>query len=197
MLIRAVALFRRILTGAWILALVGLIGLAAFTRLNTTLVLRGGSMEPAIPVGSLVSLETVPPTNIHAGDVVTVESDNGVVITHRVVRAVLLPDGLFFEIKGDANTTPDPMLVPARAVLGRVATHLPWAGYLAAMLATASGLISLLSLLAAGLVAIWLAEEYEAELETRLAEDQIRLTKRGRGAQGAEGGERSRDGAVA
>ena len=197
MMIRAVCLFRRVLTGTWILVLVGLIGVAAFTRLTTTFVLRGGSMEPAIPVGSLISLETVPASRIRANDVVTLRSDNGVVITHRVVHAVQLPDGLFFEVKGDANTASDPALVPARAVLGRVAMHLPWAGYLAAMLGTASGLISLLALLAAGLVAIWLAEEVEADIEVRLAEEQIRLAKRARGAPGAQRGEKAHDGAIA
>jgi len=196
MLIRATALVRRVLTGAWIVALVGLIGLAAFTRLNTTYVLRGGSMEPEIPLGSLVSLETIPAEGIHEGDVVTIRSDTGVVITHRVVRAVQLPDGLFFEVKGDANPASDPTLVPARAVLGRVATHLPWAGYLAVMLGTASGLISLLALMAAGLAAIWLTEEFEADLEARLGARPSGPARRGARAQGADG-EGSHDGAVA
>lgn len=193
MVIPAVAFLRRVLTGAWILLLVGLIGLAAFTRLNTTFVIQGRSMEPAIPLGSLVALETVPAVAIRAGEVVTIRADNGVVITHRVVRAVKLPDGIFFEIKGDANATPDPMLVPARSVIGLVSVHLPAAGYLAAMLGTASGLISLLSLLAAGLLVIWLVEEVEAEL----IEERIRLAKRALELRGAAVAERSPDGAIA
>ncbi|HEY4767615.1 MAG TPA: signal peptidase I [Candidatus Limnocylindria bacterium] len=193
MVIAAIVLVRRVLIGAWILVLVGLISLAVFTRLNTTFIIRGGSMEPAIPLGSLVSLDFPPANAIRAGDVVTITAENGVVITHRVVRAVELPEGRLFEVKGDANSAPDPTLVPARAVVGRVAVHLPVAGYLVAMLASVAGVISLLALLASGLLTIWLIEEFEAEL----IDERIRRERRAQEVRGAAAGGRSRHGAIA
>lgn len=211
MLIAVVATLRRILTGAWILLLLGLIGLAVFTRVNTTFVIRGGSMEPSIPLGSLVVLEPVSGGEIRAGDVVTLRGDNGAVVTHRVTRNVELADGRFLETKGDANATPDPNLVPVRAVEGRVAGVMPGLGYLASMLGTVSGLISLLALLAAGMLGIWIVDEVEAEL----VDDRIRVQQAERAADAlrrerpalpgaAQGGspatgsdERASDGAVA
>src|SRR3989304_9225382 len=93
MVIAAIVLVRRVLIGAWVLVLVGLIGLAVSPRLNTTFIIRGGSMEPAIPLGSLVSLDFPPANAIRAGDVVTITAENGGVIPHRVVRAAELPGG--------------------------------------------------------------------------------------------------------
>ncbi len=185
MLIATVRTARRVLAGLWLLVLVGLIGLAALTHLTSTFVIHGGSMEPAIPIGSLIVESPVAPEAVRAGDVITIRADNGVVVTHRVTRAVELKGERYFETKGDANPAPDPVLVPARAVVGRVTAHLAWIGYLAAMLGTPFGLFSLLAFLVAGLLAIWLAEELEEDL-TEVEEE--------RGAAGLEG---SRHGAVA
>ena len=80
------------------------------------------------------------------------------------MRVAHLAEGTYFEVKGDANRTPDPMLIPATAVIGRVATHLAVVGYLVAMLGTPSGLLSLLSLVATGLLLILLTESLEDEL---------------------------------
>jgi len=164
MLIATVRTVRRALTGLWLLVLFGLIGLAALTHVATTFVIRGGSMEPAIPLGSLIVESPVAPEAVEVGDVITIRADNGVVVTHRVTRAVELKGERYFETKGDANQQPDPVLVPARAVVGRVTTHLASVGYLAVMLGTASGLISLLAFLAAGMLVTWFLEELEDDL---------------------------------
>jgi len=164
MLIVAVRTVRRALTGVWLLVLVGLIGLAALTHLASTFVIRGGSMEPGIPLGSLIVVAPVAAEAVQVGDVITIRADNGVVVTHRVTRAVELKGERYFEMKGDANPQPDPVLVPARAVVGRVATHLAWVGYFAVMLGTPSGLFSLLAFLGAGMLAIWFTEELEDDL---------------------------------
>ena len=108
--------------------------------------ISGGSMEPAIRIGSMVAVSRTDPTTVVAGDVVTIRGDNGVVITHRVARVIVLPEGRFFELKGDANVTPDPVLAPARAIVGRVSEIVPAAGYLRAFLATIPGVIAALSL---------------------------------------------------
>jgi signal peptidase len=117
--------------------------------------ISGGSMEPAIPIGSMVAVTRTDPMTIVAGDVVTIRADNGVVITHRVARVIDRPEGKFFELKGDANASPDPVLAPARAIVGRVGESVPAAGYLRAFLSTIPGVIATLSFVGA-LALVWL-----------------------------------------
>ena len=111
--------------------------------------ISGGSMVPAIPIGSMVAATRTDPMTIIAGDVVTIRADNGVVITHRVARVIDRPEGRFFELKGDANPSPDPVLAPARAIVGRVGEFVPVAGYMRAFLSTIPGLIAAFSLVGA------------------------------------------------
>ena len=159
-----VTIARRVLTAVWLALVAGLLGLATITHLATTFAVRGGSMEPAIPYGSLIVDEPVAPESLRVGDVVTVRADNAVVVSHRVTRIAELQGERYLEIKGDANRTADPVMVPTRAVVGRVVYSLPYLGYLAVMLGTASGLLSLLALVGAGMLLILLAEQLEEEL---------------------------------
>jgi signal peptidase I len=142
---------------------VGLIGIALFGILliftlfthlvpltgRQLFIVGGGSMEPSIALGSLVITNPVDPMTIAAGDVVTIRADNGVVVTHRVQRVVDLAEGRFFELKGDANPTPDASLVPARAIVGAAAQSIPFAGYAQQYLATLPGMLSAIAILGA------------------------------------------------
>lgn len=150
---------RRALTAAWVLMVVSLIGLAAWSHLSSLIIVAGGSMEPAVPQGALIRPAVVNPGGIEAGDVLTVKADNGVLITHRVTRVLDLPEGRFFELRGDANPSPDPNLVPARAVMGRIDLQVPYAGYVLALLSMPSGLVFLVCALGVVLVGIWLLED--------------------------------------
>lgn len=156
-----ITMVRRALTAVWAMVVVMLIGLAIWSHLASVVVITGGSMDPAIPPGAAITPSAIDAADIGAGDIVTVRADNGVILTHRVVRIIDLPEGRFFELKGDANASPDAQLVPARAVMGRVDSHLPLAGYAVAMLSTPSGLVAVLAALGALLVCIWLLEEVE------------------------------------
>jgi len=157
----AITALRRGLVAAWWMAVAGLIGLALWSHLATVYVVRGASMAPAIPLGSVVSATRVAPTEIVPGDVIVIGTDSGLVVTHRVTRALDRADGRFFELKGDANATPDPVLVPARAVVGRVETAVPILGYLVAMLSELSGLVAVLAVLGMILMAVWWLEDLE------------------------------------
>lgn len=152
---------RRALTAAWVLMVVSLIGLAAWSHLSSLIIVAGGSMEPDVPQGALIGLAAVDPAVIVAGDVLTVKADNGILITHRVARVLDLPEGRFFELRGDANPSPDPNLVPARSVMGRVDLSVPYVGYVVALLSMPSGLIFWVCALGALLVGIWLLEDLE------------------------------------
>lgn len=142
----------RRVVGLMTIALLGaLVGFSLVTHLapltgRELFTINGGSMEPAIPIGSMVAVTRTDPMTIAVGEIVTIRADNAVVITHRVTRVLDRPEGRFFELKGDANSSPDANLVPARAIVGRVGEFLPMAGYLRAFLSTIPGMIAALSL---------------------------------------------------
>ena len=72
------------------------------------LVFRSGSMEPAISTGALALAKTVPATELAVGDVISVDNDQGVRITHRVVELESAgADTVLATLKGDANNVAD------------------------------------------------------------------------------------------
>jgi signal peptidase len=147
---------------------------------HQVVVIRGSSMSPAIPLGSVVDLARVQPQDLRVGDVVTMKSPGGTVYTHRIARIVTLPDGLYIETKGDAVDKPDTPLQPVSEVTGRVGYSLPYFGFLLYMLTIPTGVMSIFSLALTMLLCIWLLEEmdsndddeepylYESELARRL-----------------------------
>ena len=160
---RLITALRRALTVLWFAMVVGLIGLVLYTRVASVLVIQGGSMAPAMPSGSLITISPQPPEEIQIGAVITAVADNGVAVTHRVTKVIDGEDGRSFELRGDANPAPDPVLVPARAVMGVVQSSVPNLGYVVALLGMPSGVLTLFSLLATIVVGIWLLEDLERE----------------------------------
>ncbi len=84
-----------------------------------------GSMEPKIPVGSVVYVEAVEPESIQKGDVIVFLSGESV-IAHRVVENQTVEGK--FTTKGDANAGEDMNDVEYAALVGRVAVHYPILG---------------------------------------------------------------------
>lgn len=84
-----------------------------------------GSMEPAIPVGSAIYLETAVPEDIVAGEVIAFYNGRAVV-THRVVENRTVSGE--FITKGDANTENDMEPVPYAALIGKMAVSVPFLG---------------------------------------------------------------------
>ena len=93
-------------------------------------VVYGGSMEPAIHLGSLVAIQPVDPQDISVGDVITYSSgtESGMVTTHRVIE-VINDNSLSFRTQGDANEDPDAYVVPSQNIVGRVWFSVPYVGY--------------------------------------------------------------------
>ena len=91
-------------------------------------VIRSGSMEPAMPVGTLVVWHSVDPADIEVGDVIAFNSstDADITVSHRVIG--VLDNG--FRTKGDANENPDLEVVPASDVIGKVDFDIPHVGSL-------------------------------------------------------------------
>jgi signal peptidase len=162
----ALRILRVSLDGALLLLVAGVVVLALAAALGPAMghqpvVIRGGSMAPAIPLGALVDVVGVDPSELAVGDIVTMKTASGVLVTHRIVRIVSTEEGLSFELKGDANAEPDAGLVPATAVQGRVAVSVPILGYMLYMLTSPTGLASLICLALTLLFLIWLLEDLE------------------------------------
>lgn len=129
-------------------------------------IIRGASMTPTIPLGSLISVVPVDPATIAVGDVITVRGDSKVVYTHRVVAINNAIEQPRFVLKGDANDAPDGGFAEVRHIVGRVETFAPVAGYLLALLSIPSGVISAMSMLGCLLLSYWLLEDLEREEAT-------------------------------
>ncbi len=92
-------------------------------------IVKSGSMEPAIPTGSLVVV--VPRESYAVGDVVTFGRDTAreIPTTHRITEVRLESTNTFYTTKGDANEEADPQEVSAGEVIGKVFFHVPGLGY--------------------------------------------------------------------
>lgn len=95
-----------------------------------------GSMEPEIPVGSLILVKEIDPYDIETGQVIAFYS-NASVVTHRVVKNNSF-DGKFVT-KGDANADVDLKDVDYSELIGIVEHHYPLLGAIGAYVSTSSG----------------------------------------------------------
>lgn len=121
------------------------------------LVVVSGSMEPGMPVGSLIAGRTVPADQVEVGDVVTVPRREGTtdLVTHRVVE-VRTPDGADpgvreLVLRGDANETDDPMPYVVAEARRHVAT-VPGGGYVVRTLQSGRGVVVVGGVLVAAVV---------------------------------------------
>lgn len=125
------------------------------------------SMEPDIPVGSLVLVEDVNPTTLLSNDIITFVRQEGPAVTERseagsstggsgvpVTHRVVENDVSTREIitKGDANSTNDLYPVSYEDVVGRMVFSVPVLGNVVAGLATMAGKISAAVLVVCGLL---------------------------------------------
>jgi signal peptidase I len=161
-----------LLVGIIVIVLVG-VALGRLVPLTgrQTLIIGGGSMEPAIPLGAAVVDEPVAAADLRVGDVVSLRSgpDLKNIFTHRITRLVERPDGLWIETKGDANRTIDPSITPASNVIGRVVATVPVGGYLIKLLSMPAGVIFVLGLAGVIFAMTWLLESLELGRRPRRA----------------------------
>lgn len=121
--------------GLWLGALIGIasavIVIVCLLFQMRPQVVISGSMEPALPVGSLLLVAPTAADEIRPGDIVTVDRPGGRgLVTHRVVTTSVVDGRATVELKGDVNATvdPDPYVVGSAE---RVVIAIPWAGYVA------------------------------------------------------------------
>lgn len=95
-----------------------------------------GSMEPEIPVGSVIYVKEAAPETIEPGDVIAFYK-GGQTITHRVEENHYV-EGEFIT-KGDANSKEDVEPVAYNDLVGKVERHIPALGILLTLLAGHTG----------------------------------------------------------
>ena len=83
-----------------------------------------GSMEPEIPVDSMILVRRTDPGAIREGDIITFFSREpgleGALNTHRVQSIAQRDGSLYFTTKGDANALEDQAPVTSEALVGKV-----------------------------------------------------------------------------
>ena len=106
----------------WVLALAGLVCIVlvvlAFTAHITLILFRTGSMAPTIPAGSVAIVQQIPASQVHVGDVVTVDRPGELPITHRVrvIADGAQPGERLLTLRGDANAHDDLAPYPVSTV---------------------------------------------------------------------------------
>lgn len=96
----------------------------------SSFVVYGGSMEPAVPKGSVAVGKRVSPASLRAGDIIVYRAQGAPTPTlHRIVAIDLDRETLVFTTKGDANDAPDPSQLRLVGQGTRVLYSVPYAGF--------------------------------------------------------------------
>ncbi|MEA4966213.1 MAG: signal peptidase I [Oscillospiraceae bacterium] len=99
-----------------------------------------GSMEPNIPVGSIVYVDPgTEVTDLVPGDIVTYKLDSSTFVTHRVVSLDEASQTMI--TKGDANETADGEIQFSQ-YYGKVKFHIPYLGFITANIRTPAGIMT-------------------------------------------------------
>ena len=106
----------------------------------TPYVVKSGSMEPAVHVGSVCFVDkNAKYEDMKVNDIIAFQPSNDMFATHRIVE--ITDEG--FKTKGDANEEPDNSLVKKDTFIGKNIFSIPNAGFLVASLQTTRGKIIL------------------------------------------------------
>lgn len=129
LLVKAVNWFLMLMLAAVIFISMG-IYIAPYFDWNLN-VINGGSMEPAIEMGSLTVVKPVDSDDIRVGDIILFRASSAseIYTTHRVYEITNDEGSLSFRTKGDANEDPDSDLIKAENIIGRVWITVPYAGH--------------------------------------------------------------------
>ena len=121
-----------------------------------------GSMQPTIPVGSLIYVKEVEPSTLQVGDVVTYQLEGDTMVTHRVVE--VNPDEGYLVAQGDANEDPDGQITFDR-IVGKMDFHLPYLGYISMNIRTKTGIFAICGTLIAIILLTFIPEIFSNDEE--------------------------------
>ncbi|WP_026569312.1 MULTISPECIES: signal peptidase I SipW [Sediminibacillus] len=90
-----------------------------------------GSMEPGIKTGSVIAVKPGGDmTRFEKGDVITFQTEEELLITHRIVDVTTSGDNVLYETKGDNNDAADREPVLSQNVVGEYSGFtVPYVGY--------------------------------------------------------------------
>lgn len=146
------------LTVAAIAGVLCLLSTAAAIALDVKpVIFRSGSMAPAIETGALAFSRTVPAEDLRVGDVVTVPSGTGALVTHRIEEISLSNGEANLVLRGDANAIADDRVYVVEAA-PRVLFDIPQAGRVVAFATGPIGVFAsgvLVALILVTLVRSW------------------------------------------
>ena len=132
-------------TGVFICTILLLLPLALPRMMGySTYNVVSGSMEPEIPVGSLILVKPVDCSELKTDDIIAFYREN-IVVCHRVVENNTFEGKL--STKGDANDTEDFGVLTYADVIGIVEYHFPVLGSIGAYVSTTSGKLLIVELL--------------------------------------------------
>jgi len=109
------------------------------------IVIKSGSMEPAIKTGSALVVKAQ--DKYQRGDIITFVNTDNEIVTHRITAVLDNQKGwVRYETKGDANNATDMFLADQKQVVGKVILTLPYVGYGIGFLKSKPGIIILIIL---------------------------------------------------
>ncbi len=134
-----------------------------------SMVVLTGSMEPVLPVGSVVYIQKQ--IAYDKGSIITFQNTEGKNVTHRIADIAFTDKGTVYRTKGDANQKEDASVVPSDKVTGKVIFSLPYVGNIIHFLNQPQGFISFVIFPAFLLIVIelWnIKKELEKQIEKKL-----------------------------
>ena len=120
----------------------GLLALIAPINGTKALIVRSGSMQPAIGTGDLILVR--PQQSYKIGDVISFSdpAKAQTTVTHRIADVQIQNGQIFYQTKGDANEEADFTLVPAKNVIGQADYSIRSVGKLFAQIKTREGFLA-------------------------------------------------------
>ncbi|MFE4503760.1 signal peptidase I [Rhodococcus sp. NPDC056743] len=169
---------RTIVSWVVLLLMVGILAvMVVVPRLtgSTAYTVLTGSMEPAMPPGTLVVVKPTPSEDLATGDVITFQPVSGdpAVVTHRIEGIYYTAEGeRQIHTRGDANNVADSWSLVPEQIRGRVIYTVPYLGQVNSVISGQSRSI-LITVVAAGLIvyAVWMGISAIRDKRRKVGED--------------------------
>ena len=140
----------------------------------TELAVLTGSMQPTLPVGTLIYVKETDPAQLEVGDVVTYRLDGDTMVTHRVVE--INPEAQTLITQGDANEDPDGEIAFDR-IVGKMDFSIPYLGYISLNIRTPIGIFSICAVLVVIILLAFIPEIFSKDEEEKKDEPAEKKTE--------------------
>lgn len=122
-----------------------------------------GSMEPNIPVGSIVIVREADEDELAVGDIITYAMSGNTMVTHRITAIDM--DARCVTTKGDANEVADGNPVAFPDIVGKELFHVPFLGYLTIYIKTPLGIVGVCGVMIVLILLNFLPSVFEKDEE--------------------------------